>query len=248
MANLPQLRKGLLVLKVVIGLIVTYSCANEAKAQEAGDDGTEQRTVNEMWPEVNIHLSIYKNVRVILSGKRERDVAFKNMEYGSEVEFSVSRFRPFVFDQDDSLKQRLSIRSGYKYKRSFDTGHLITEHRPTLEATLRWLLREQLPASNRARLEFRLVNGVYSWRFRDQLRVERELNPKLRRISVFGAAEAFFQSGSDRWNRFRFSGGLMIPMGKHLALEPYYLRQVSTASNPHNINVLGLAVQLYVRR
>ena len=100
--------------------------------------------------------------------------------------------------------------------------------------------------SNRARGEFRFVNGAYSWRYRNQMKFDKDFQVRHYALTAYTSAEAFYDSTTNRWDRFRFTGGMLFPIGKRFAVEPYYTRQIATHSQPRNINVLGLTLQLYL--
>jgi hypothetical protein len=187
-------------------------------------------------------------VRFIVSAKKERDVDYSNTEYGGDLEVSVRRFRPLLFrrllELDATRAKRISIRVGYRYKRSLNTGTPVNENRPTAEFTLRWMFPGDFLMSNRARGEFRFVNGVYSWRYRDLIKFDKEIQVRHYAFTAYTSAEAFYDSGPNQWNRFRFTGGMLFPLGKRFAFEPYYTYQISPHSQPRGLNALGLALQL----
>jgi len=209
-----------------------------------------ENTTNEFWPELDAFFSLSEHLRLIVTAKRERDIDYSNNEFGADIELSVRRFRPFllghVIGQDATRAKRITIRAGYRYKRSLNTEVPVNENRPTAEFILRWVFPEGVLMSNRARGEFRFVNGAFSWRYRDLLKFEKDFHMRHYAFTAYTSAEAFYNSSTDRWDRFRFTGGMLFPLGKRLAVEPYYTRQIATHSQPRNINALGLALQLHL--
>ena len=209
-----------------------------------------ENTTNEFWPEVGAFFTVAENMRIVVTAKRERDVDFVNNEVGADLEISVRRFRPLLFghlvEQDATRAKRITVRAGYRYKRSLNTGLPVNEHRPTAEFTLRWVFPEGFLMSNRSRGELRFVNGAFSWRYRDLLKFDRELRVGHYDLTAYASTEVFFDSRTSRWDRFRFTGGMVFPLGKHMAVEPYYTRQVAPYARPRNINAVGLVVQFYL--
>jgi hypothetical protein len=209
-----------------------------------------ENTVTEFWPEVDTFFSLSEHLRFIVSAKKERDVDFSNAEFGTDLELSVSHFRPFLLGRlielDATRAKRLTVRAGYRYKRSLNTGVPVNENRPTAEFTLRWVFGEGILMSNRARGELRFVNGAFSWRYRDLLKIDKEFHLRHYELTVYASAEAFYNSATSTWDRFRFSGGMLFPLGKRFAAEPYYTRQIATHSNPRNIDAVGLIFQMYL--
>jgi hypothetical protein len=193
-----------------------------------------------------------EHLRLVVSAKRERDVEFRNTEVGVDLELSLRRFRPVIFprrlEQDDVRMRRMTVRFGYRFKRSFNTDSPINEHRPAAELTLRWAIPEHVLISNRSRGEFRFVNGEYSWRYRNELKLERDFPIGRYAVTGYASAEPFYNSSANRWDRFRFSGGVVLPIRRYLHIDSYYLRQIVTDAQPRNINAIGLALKLYIPR
>jgi hypothetical protein len=211
-----------------------------------------QRTssTNEFWPELDAFLTLHQNVRLILSAKSERDAEFHNTELGSEIELSLHRFGPVLdlpwADQDATRRTLISIRAGYRYKRSFDTTLPVHENRPDLEFTLRWVFHENILVSNRARWELRFVSGSpFSWRYRDRLRLEKDFKLHRYTFTWYIATEPFYNSRTSRWDRFRFSSGAVFPVSRWFSVEPYYLREIAPDAQPRSTNALGLVGQVH---
>jgi hypothetical protein len=212
---------------------------------------SQNATTNEFWPEVDVYLPVHSNVRLILSAKKERDTDVRSSEVGANIEWSLHRFPPILgvpwVDQDATRRTLISFRAGYLYKRSYDQTPPVHENRPQVEFTLRWVFLGNVVVSNRARWEFRFVQGsAFSWRYRDQLKFEKDLKLHGYTFTCYIAAEPFYNSAKSSWDRFRFSGGTVLPIVKWLAVEPYYLRQIVTDSQPRYTNALGLVAHVHV--
>jgi hypothetical protein len=94
----------------------------------------------------------------------------------------------------------------------------VHENRPGLELTLRWVLLKSILVSNRAHWELRFVSGSpFSWRYRDRLRVEKDIELRRYTFTCYIAAEPFYNSRRGTWDRFRFSAGTVLPAGKWFA-------------------------------
>ena len=57
--------------------------------------------------------------------------------------------------------------------------------------------------------------------------------------------EIFYDTRYDRWTPNRYAFGIQLPVGPHVILDPYYLRQNSSTSTPAHTNVFGFNVNLY---
>ena len=94
-----------------------------------------------------------------------------------------------MIGQDATRAKRITIRAGYRYKRSLNTEVPVNENRPTAEFTLRWVFPEGVLMSNRARGEFRFVNGAFSWRYRDLLKFEKDFHMRDYAFTAYTSAE-----------------------------------------------------------
>ena len=227
------------------GLLLFCLIVGNAVAEEAA-------STNEFWPEASVFITAHPNVRVILTTKRERDAEFRNSEVGGTIEWSLHRFRPVIHgpwvDQDATRKTLITAESGYKYKLSFDETPPVHENRPDVAVTLRWVFPEDILVSNRACWEFRFVSGSpFSWRYRDRVEIEKDFKIRRYTFTCYIAAEPFFNSKTGTWDRFRFMGGTVLPLGRRFAIEPYYLRQIVTDGQPRYTNALGLAAKVHIR-
>jgi hypothetical protein len=57
--------------------------------------------------------------------------------------------------------------------------------------------------------------------------------------------EIFYDTRYDQWTPNRYAVGVQLPVGKHVVLEPYYLRQQANRSDPPYANVFGFKVNVY---
>lgn len=206
-------------------------------------------TSNELWPESDVYVALNQRVRLVFTAKRERDVDFKNLELGADVELSLRQFRLFLIgrllEQDSTRAKRFTMRLGYHYKRSLSTDPPVNESRPVAEFTHRWVFPGEILMSNRVRGEFRFVSQDFSFRLRDQLKFEKDFEIHGYAITADASGEAFYDASPGKWDRFRFTGGFVFPIGIRLAIEPYYMRQIATRSQPRNLNVVGIALQVH---
>jgi hypothetical protein len=68
-----------------------------------------------------------------------------------------------------------------------------------------------------------------------------------RRAKVnFAVQRDLYDSRYDRWTPNRYVLGVEFPVGPHVVLEPYYLAQNNSRSNPPHINAFGFKLNLYL--
>lgn len=131
------------------------------------------------------------------------------------------------------------------------------EHRFLTEQTLRKPLPGGLLLSDRNREDFRFINGDFSFRYRNRVTIERELQLfKKRSITPYASGEIFYDTRYSAWNRNREIVGvqtslrrgpilkLLLPK-RHVILDLYYARQNDSRSQTKHVNALGVALALY---
>ena len=94
----------------------------------------------------------------------------KSIGMDREILGSVFSY-PFT-RQDESKNRLIMVRIGYRYIFPY-SGDASPEHRGVLEATGRYPLALGVLVSDRNRLDLRSIDGVFSWRYRNRLTVER---------------------------------------------------------------------------
>jgi len=137
----------------------------------------------------------------------------------------------------------LVVGIGYAYIPTFGTDD--REHRIILEGTARYPLPLDILLSDRNRGELRWVNGVFSTRYRNRLMVERDFEIESVKVTPYLTAEAFYDFGKDLWDRFEFSAGVLVPLGKRPVIEFYYLRRNNSHQSVQHVNRLGIALQYH---
>jgi Protein of unknown function (DUF2490) len=211
-------------------------------------------TEEQFWPEADVFYSFNRSMRLTLlaSLTKDQDVSYRDAEMGANLDIYVPRFQPVLFRrlvrEDDSRMQRIQFRVGYRYNHSVNSRPSTTEERTFMDGTLRWAVPANILMSDRNRFEFRIVNGVYSWRYRNQVKGEKDFNAWHHPFTGYVSSEVFWDSRFNKWNRIRFTGGLVFPFKKKWELEPYYSRQITTTAQPRNTNGIGLRLNVYINK
>ena len=218
-------------------LVIVSVCAG---AQQASD------TRKELWPEVDVYVPIDEKVRLffLFAVTRAKETR-ENTEgqFGAHIDFTVNK--------------RLVLRAGYRYGFSLVETDPFKEHRPILEQTYREQLPLNILLSDRNREDFRIVNGDFSFRYRNRLTLEREFLLGARSITPYGSIEVYYDSRFKVWNRNRLTAGVQIQLKKALPLlrlltprkqviwEVYYTKQNDSRSQPHHVHAIGTALALH---
>jgi hypothetical protein len=204
-------------------------------------------TRTDVWPEVNFFHQINDRYRLHLLGAfvRARDIDYSDGQFGAHLDIgALPILRPWLLP-DSNLYQYLWFRVGYRYGSEFTSDDPFDEHRVVLEMTGRFPLPGGVMLVDRSRGDLRFINGAYSSRYRNRVRVERP-------IVLFGryawlpyaSAELFYDTRFDAINRFRYSVGIEIPI-RQCILDLYYLRQADTRSEPAHSNVVGVSFNFF---
>jgi hypothetical protein len=211
---------------------------------------TAQSASREFWPEFGVYIQQGQVFRVEFV-----DLATSNSithdwlgNFTVYIEAALKPvFRPELRDRPDVYRNRyLTFRAGYRYRTSLTPGESVSENRGILEMNTRYLLPWHLVISDRNRGEFRFIKGQsFSTRYRNRLWLERDLKFGSFVCTPYVYDEIFYDIRYDQWTPNRYAVGVQLPVGKHVVLEPYYLRQQANRSDPPYANVFGFKVNVY---
>jgi len=207
---------------------------------------SQEQTPKELWPEVGVYVPLDKEWRLyFLFNVTKSEETRENTEgqVGAHIDYTVNK--------------RLVLRAGYRFGFSLAETDPFKEHRPILEQTY----REQLPLgillSDRNRQDFRIVNGDFSFRYRNRLMLEREFLLPGRSLTPYASVEVYHDSRFNVWNRNRLTAGVQIQLRKALPLlsrvtprkqvilDVYYTKQNDSRSQPHHLHAIGVALGIH---
>jgi hypothetical protein len=209
-----------------------------------------QSTGGEFWPELGIYVQQGQSIRIefVASSSSNPNTDSWQGSFTFYVETALKPvFRRELRDQPDVYRNRyLTLRAGYRYRTSLTPGNPVSENRGILELTSRYHLPWQLVVADRNRGEFRFIRGqAFSTRYRNRLRLERDIKLGSFGFTPYVYDEIFYDTRFDQWTPNRYAIGSQFPVGPHVVLEPYYLRQDGNRSNPPHTNVFGFKFNLY---
>jgi hypothetical protein len=213
--------------------------------------GTETEPHTEVIPEWDAFWTLNSHARLLFLAAvtNDRTVKHRDVDFGAFIDFFVPRFHPVLFRRislaDDSRVRRITIRAGYKHIQSASDKPPKTEHRLETDLTLRWALRGDFLLSSRSRGELRFVSGDFSSRFREQLKLERDLKIGRRPVTPFVSAELYYDSVYATVSRWRYHAGADIAFGRRWVVEPYYERKVVKHSALELTNGIGLTISFH---
>jgi Protein of unknown function (DUF2490) len=204
----------------------------------------------QVWPEVSTFVKLNDNMRFyFLATTVKENRESTEYEVGPNLDFFVKPLRKrkkwIVFPLDESKNRSVLIRIGYRYISPL-SGENPPEHRGVLEVTPRYPLPYGVLASDRHRIDFRLIGGVYSWRYRNRLTFEKIYTIGRFTCNPYIRGEVYYDSRFDKWSRTSLIAGSAFPITKHIELESYYEHQNDTSSSPNRqVNAVGAVINLY---
>jgi len=209
-----------------------------------------QSASGEFWPEIGIYVQQGPAIRIEFVDSASSSPTTHDWlgNFTVYVETALKPvFRRELRDRADVYRNRyLTFRAGYRYRTSLTPGASVSENRGIVEVTPRYRLPWQLVVSDRNRGEFRFIKGqAFSTRYRNRLQLERDIKYGTFVFTPYAYDEIFYDTRYGQWTPNRYAFGVQLPIGPHVVLQPYYLRQDGNRSNPPHVNVFGLTFNLF---
>src|SRR6476620_6267751 len=174
-----------------------------------GATAQEPTTRKEFWPEIDVYITVKPRVRLYLTGTVSKSVEDGELRNAQGYEGQIGVHVDYI------PNKHVILRTGYRYGTSVGSNsEPFKEHRLLTEQTLRQLLPGDLLLSDRNREDFRFVNGDFSFRYRNRVTLEREVQlfkvPFLmgRTITPYISGEIFYDTRYGVWNRNRLAVGV----------------------------------------
>lgn len=199
-------------------------------------------------PEVNFYSKLSSSTRIQLQAKQTREGGEPvQAEVGPSIDFYL---RPLIrlakvtkFDLDDAKSRPLVLSIGYRYLGG--NGEVPT-NRLMPVATSRFPVSTRVVLTTRNRFDLDWKGGVFTWRYRNRLQVEGPVAIGSYHLTPYASVEAFYQSQYGKWSETAIYAGCILPIRKHVQLDPYYERQNQTGKRPNErLNQAGLILNLY---
>jgi hypothetical protein len=208
-------------------------------------------TGKELWPKLNVAVEIAPKTRIQVWGQKQdgEDFDFNEWKVGAIVSYRMKRIvKPHRRDIDEVNEHNLVLGAGYEYLQTDQEDSTKREHRIILQSTPRYLHDTGLLLQDQNRVELRWVNGNFSARYRNKLIVQRGFKLDNVSFTPYASGELFYDGNHHSWNQNQYAFGVQLPFRKHLMLDIYYLRQNCTTCNQDPLNVLGVTLNLYLKR
>ena len=207
-----------------------------------------QTTTTFFLPEVDTYIRLASNVRLELQGKAAFQAGdFYRATLGPSVEFNLKPLKKLkdiaIFDLDDMKCMPVTLSIGYRYLPS-GAGPATNRFEPILTFHIPAPWRLLITDRNRADLDW--SNGSYRWRYRNRITIERRVRIHSYHPGPYASVEFLYESPYSKWASTRLYAGCLLPLTKHLQLDPYYEHENNTGTHPNQqANAGGLALSLY---
>jgi hypothetical protein len=208
-----------------------------------------QATTTFFLPEVDAYVRQASNVRLELQGKGaiQAGGGFYGATLGPSLEFNLKPLKKLkdiaLFDLDDMKCMPVTLSIGYRYLPS-STGLTTNRFEPIL--TLHIPAPERLLITDRNRADLDWSNSSFKWRYRNKITIERRITIHSYHPAPYASAEFLYESPYSKWASTRLYAGCLLPLTRHLQLDPYYEHVNNTGTHPNQqVNAGGLTLSLY---
>jgi hypothetical protein len=225
----------------IVAFAIFCSCA-------AGQSGT-ATAETQVWPEIDGHLQLPSQFRVLTFAGLEKAVDFPYQQWYTAAALGYQFkpiLKPHVRNIDPDKEYYFVFGGGYEFLRTTQSGGVSNENRVTIDATPGIRLPAEFLARDRSWVEFRWVNGKYSTTYRNMLTIERQFLVHGVRFSLYGSAEAFYDGAKRSWNQEWYTAGVQWPYKQLFMLDTYYRRENCDTCRPTNWNVGGVTLNFYL--
>jgi Protein of unknown function (DUF2490) len=209
-----------------------------------------QTSTTEFLPEVDAYVQLSSSVRFAFQDKETIANGILSVsDFGASIEAYLRPLealqRVTVFDLDETKCVPVLFSVGYRYLPAPDKP-AVNRMEPFVmfHFPLKGFL---ITDKNRADLDW--STGSFKWRYRNRLTAERRLTIHSYHPGPYASAEAFYESPYSKWAVTRLYAGCLLPLSKHVELDPYYQHENNTGPRPNQQkNGAGLILWLFFPR
>jgi hypothetical protein len=219
-------------------LVFFILCCEVVSAQEA-----------EFLPEADVYLKLSSNTRLRGQASNTREGGDPTqLTIGPDLELYI---RPLIrlkqvtaFDLDDTKSRPLVFTAGYRYLTAPDSP---STNRMELTATSHFPAKPGLLISDRNRSDLDWSDGVFKWRYRNKLEIEKPLVFRSYHPAPYSSVEVYYESQYQKWSTTEVYVGGLFPIKKRFELDAYYEHQNNTGKSPNRqLHGIGLTLNIYL--
>ncbi|MFM1987270.1 MAG: hypothetical protein RJA99_227 [Pseudomonadota bacterium] len=249
-ASIARIAPGIAVLAVL------------AAATAAAPAAAVERTLNEVWPEIDVYVRLDEHWRAMAFGAitRAADTGVSTETvFGVSLDYFPSELPPAWVRSFPGVEQYwgLMTRIGYNHVAASNPAGP-GEERGVLEATVRsrpmWY---DVVVSNRSRLDLRWIDGDFSWRGRNRTRIEQTwalpvfsapsipvgpVSRMFRSATPYLMAEFFWDSRYAQWSRQYYQVGVELETARNRSIEFFVARQYDVRVSGSQLTAAGITL------
>jgi Protein of unknown function (DUF2490) len=202
----------------------------------------------QLLPEIDAYLKINPEMRAYFQAEGDRDEGVPlQATLGPSLQYY---FKPLLrlkkvtaFDLDDAKKRPLVVEAGY---RVITAPNEPIENRFMPIATVALPMKGSFLVSDRNRADLDWKAGVFSWRYRNRVAVQRTFAIHSYHVTPYLNAEVYYTSQYSKWSTTQLEAGGIFPIGSHVQIDAYYEHQNNTGKKPNEqVNDIGLAAHVF---
>jgi Protein of unknown function (DUF2490) len=223
-----------------LAFIAMFALAPSAAAQDV---------TTQFWPEIDTFVRLNDDMRIYVPLAKTREGTNDSDQDGTAGIFldyfalPISKLR-LVGPSNVPRRHRLLFRAGYYYTTGGD-GEPGTST-IAAEATWRRALPWELLISDRNRFDLNFTGGDFDPRYRNRLRLERNVDLCGKTLTPYVYGEFFYSFDEGKWIRTRVTAGLELHIWERVVPEVYFQRDFNSGSSG-DVNGVGLVLSIYLR-
>jgi hypothetical protein len=203
----------------------------------------------EFLPEVDVYLKLNSSVRLRAQASNTREGGDPTQAtIGPDLEVYV---KPLIrltevaaFDLDDAKARPLVFAAGYRY---LATPGSPSTNRMVLVATSHLPMKSRLLLSDRNRSDLDWSSGMFKWRYRNKLTIEKPLVIRSYHPAPYSSVEVYYESQYKKWSTTEIYLGCLFPIRRRFELDSYYEHQNNTGKSPNRqLHGIGLTLNVYL--
>jgi len=207
-----------------------------------------QEVTTQFWPEVDTFVRLSEDMRIYVPLSRTREGTDDSDQDGTVGIYLDYYTLPIaklhlVGPANAPRTHRLLLRAGYGYTAGSD-GQPAT-NTLTAEATGRLSLPWDLLVSDRNRFDLNFTGGEFDPRYRNRLRIERNVDLGKPTLTPYVYGEFFYSFDEGDWIKIRATAGLEFHLWERFVPEVYFLRDFN-AGLSGDVNGIGLVLSIYL--
>lgn len=226
-----------------MSLLLIFCSAADAQPQTSSTD-------TQAWPEVDFHVQMTSNLRILTFAGTEQGIGFPFQQWYAAAALGYQGkpiLREHLLNIDPDKERYFLAGGGYEFLHTTDSGKQKDENRVTLDGTFGFRPTARFLMRDRNWIELRWIDGVYSTTYRNMLTVERDFLVRGFRFSPYGSAEVFYNGAQHSWDTQWYTGGVEWPYKRLFEIDTYYRREHCDTCSPTNWNVGGVTLSFYFR-